>query len=412
MGFRAKVYFFLKTIELYLINLQLALNLERIILSRNMSPKPAILFISSPDYSSELYQTTIKNEFQVVHHDFQSSDPQDFLNFLHGNFDANSKPLTAIYGGFPSFHPIGGLTEALIEDKLFPKDTIKCIVLCSRGVNGVDIPALERNNIKLFNYNDEPDSYSKNNKVLKKAGVVGNDVADCVLWHVLEGYRKLSYQQLHLRKTRNTLTSRLAAAGKSPDLNEFAFGHELVSCCVESPRDKKALILGLGSIGKQIALKLHYGLGMQIHYAKRTCDSEVPWCYHPLDASIYDKLSQFSTMIVALPGTPETKHLIDKDFLSYCSRDLVLVNIGRGSVLEPDAIESALEQGQIRHLGVDVFYNEPEVEEWLTKNTARVSLTPHVGSGTKDNFYQSCEFALNNIIEVVLRNSDGYSRVV
>ncbi|CUS22974.1 LAQU0S07e04434g1_1 [Lachancea quebecensis] len=377
-----------------------------------MTPKPAILFISSPDLSSELYQTTIKNEFEVVNYDFQSSNPQDFLNFLGDNFDVDSKPLTAIYGGFPSFHPIGGLTEALIEDKLFPKDTIKCIVLCSRGVNGIDIHALKRHSIKLFNYNDEPDSCSEKNRALKKAGVVGNDVADCVLWHILEGYRKLSYQQRHLRVTRNTLTSRLAAAGKSPDLKEFSFGHELVSCCAESPRDKKALILGLGGIGKQIALKLHHGLGMQVHYAKRTCDKEVPWFYHPLDASIHDKLSQFSTVVVALPGTTETKHLIDKKFLSYCSRDLVLVNIGRGWILEPDAIQSALKGGQIRHLGIDVFYNEPVVEEWLAEDTARVSITPHVGSGTKDNFYQSCEFALNNIIEVVLHNSNGYSRVV
>ncbi|SCV00775.1 LANO_0F08526g1_1 [Lachancea nothofagi CBS 11611] len=373
--------------------------------------KPGVLFIAEPDSSSRLYATVIKEEFQVETLELNYSDPESFLTYLCETFDSKSKPLTAIYGGFPAFHVIGGLTSDIIEDARFPKDTLKCIVLCSRGVNGIDLAALKKYDIKVYNYTDEegPETYGV--EAIEKIGLVSNDVADCALWHVLEGYRKFSYQQLNLRKTGNTLNARRSAAGKNPLSADFMFGQELKSYDVRSPKGQKGLILGLGGIGKQIALKLHYGLGMEIHYAKRNCDPTVSWLFHELNDSLYSKLSQFTTIVVALPGTLDTRHLIDTKFLSHCNDNLVIVNIGRGTIFDPQAIESAISKKQIRHFGLDVFYNEPEVESCLLADDESVTITPHIGSGTKDNFYQSCEFALNNILEVVIHGSPGYSRV-
>lgn len=376
--------------------------------------KKTILFIASPNENSEILNSqSFKEEFDILRH--QLTTKESFLNFLrdHANDD-----IVAIYGGYPAFHPIGGLTHDIIEHEFFPRKQLKCIALCSRGYNGIDLDALCRNQIQLYNYQDEDDddrgkylsNFAKNQ--------VGNDVADCVMWHVLEGFRKFSFQQKILRKDANTLIARNHVAKKEKG---FSFGHELnndETSFVESPRGKKCLILGLGGIGKQIAYKLHYGLGMEIHYCKKNEDTHLTktydWKFHRLDETLNDKLYQFNTIIVALPGTKETEHLIDDKFLSHCDGpSLTLINVGRGSIINMDHIEKALQTGQLRHLGLDVFYNEPVIDDWLLTLDDRVAITPHIGSSTKEVYYQSCEYALANIIKATNgSNNDSLSRAV
>ena len=65
------------------------------------------------------------------------------------------------------------------------------------------------------------------------------------------------------------------------------------------------------------------------------------------------------------------------------------------------AIEDALKNNRLRHLGVDVFHNEPLIEELLKKDDFFTSITPHLGSVTKEGFEQSCDLALVNIMRSV-----------
>lgn len=369
--------------------------------------KPAVLFISTPDQNSATLRSTIEENFEVFHYIFEQHDKAAFLQYLNDTFGKTGTKLCAIYGGYPSFAPIGGLTRDLIEHEWFPK-TLQCIALCSRGVNGIDLEALKDHKIQLYNYNDELDGIS-----VEKPGLVGNDVADCVLWHVLEGFRKFSLQQQALRQHGDTFQARFCVTEQESPC-EYEFGHDLgpKACFAESPRGEKCLILGLGSVGKQVGYKLQHGLGMEIHYSKRTKDDKVDWQFHPFDETLDDTLKQFSTVVIALPGTPQTEHLIDSKFLSHCSPGLVLVNVGRGSILDQDAVNAALERGHLRHLGIDVFYQEPSVEQSLLNNVTNVTITPHIASSTKSVFIQSCEYALQNIIRVVLYGKEGSSRVV
>lgn len=375
--------------------------------------RPTILFIASPNENSEILNSKrFEEEFSILHH--QLTTKESFLNFLKDHANDN---IVAIYGGYPAFHPIGGLTHDIIEHELFPRKQLKCIVLCSRGYNGIDLDALRRNKIQLYNYQDDDDEEGEYLINFAKSQV-GNDVADCVMWHVLEGFRKFSFQQKILREDGNTLIARNHVAKKEKG---FAFGHELSNdktSFVESPRGKKCLILGLGSIGKQIAYKLHHGLGMEIHYCKKSEDFDLTktynWKFHRLDQTLNDKLYQFQAIIVALPGTKATEHLIDEEFLSHCNGpSLTLINVGRGSILNMDHIEKALQSGQLRHLGLDVFYNEPIIDDLLLTLDERVTVTPHIGSSTKQVYYQSCESALANIIKATDgSNHDSLSRAV
>ncbi|CCK71187.1 putative hydroxyacid dehydrogenase KNAG_0G01290 [Huiozyma naganishii CBS 8797] len=359
----------------------------------------SILFVQDPNEESELLSSDIvKENYNLLRHKLTSKDA--FLKFMEEHRKQN---ITAIYGGFPAFRSIGGLTRDIIEHAAF-YSTVRCVALCSRGVDGVDQEALLERGIQLFNYQDsEPDAMVSG----AKQDLVGNEVADCALWHVLEGFRKFSLLMTQMRATKDTILGRAVVAGIPRDQMRFAFGHELLKGkYVESPRGKKCLILGLGNIGKQIGVKLQYGLGMEVHYAKRTEDSEVKdtygWQFHGMD-SLLQVLPQFHAIVVALPGSPETDGLINGEFLSHCkSGELILVNIGRAAILDMDAVTSAIDNGTIRHFGTDVYSAEPAVDALVLQDEYNTTGTPHVGSGTVEVFAQACETALANIIRTTL----------
>ncbi|QLL32742.1 hypothetical protein HG536_0D02640 [Torulaspora globosa] len=357
--------------------------------------KPTILFVAHPDDRSQiLHSKPFQDRFECLHHEVTTKE--SLYSFLKEH--SKSHRIVAIYGGYPAFHPLGGLTREIIYNEWFPRETLQCLALCSRGYNGFDLEALRENGIMLFNFQDQIcDTDSERDQG-------GNDVADCVLWHVLEGFRKFSFQQEILRADGDTYVARNHGAMKND--NSWEFGHRLSSdgsLLVRSPRGKKCLILGFGSVGQQIAYKLHHGLGMQIHYCRRT-EPQIPdangWIYHSFDDELKAQLRQFSVIVVALPGNSDTYHLIDKEFLSHCDGpNLTLINVGRGSIVNSDDIESALQRRQLRHFGADVFYREPKVDQLLLQEHKMVSITPHLGSSTEEVFYQSCELALRNIIE-------------
>ncbi|CCD26118.2 putative hydroxyacid dehydrogenase NDAI_0G03410 [Naumovozyma dairenensis CBS 421] len=375
--------------------------------------KPFCLSTKPNEDSPLLNSDKFLEDFNLLNVELTTKEA--FLSFLHDHKNDN---IVAIYGGFPQFTSIGGLTKEIIEHEDFPQCTLKCIVLCSRGYNMIDIKTLKKFGIQLYNYQDEVDESIAIETF--KVGQVGNDVADCAMWHVLEGFRKFSYQQSIIRKLGNTNETRANIANKTG----YVFGHEyLRGQSIRSPRGKKCLVLGLGSIGKHVALKLQDGLGMDIHYCKRTEDLQVKekygWKFHPLDDSLYSQLFQFKAIVVALPGTAETKHLINEKFLAHCDGpELVLVNLGRGQILDIDAVTTAFEEGQLRHFGGDVFYEEPKVNSDVLKMEDTTSVTPHVASATVEVFEQACELALTNIIRSITEednespDTECFSRVV
>lgn len=365
--------------------------------------KPWILFISEPERELDEY-VALTEQFGVVEYFLQPAPDgvERFLAFLNEHQHTRG-PIVGVFGGYPQFIPIGGLGSQLLADPRWPA-TIRCISLCSRGYNGIDLDLLRDRQIQLYNYDD----------MLEDDGIVANDVADCVLWHVLEGFRKFSYQMESLRKTRNTVTSRFEVVDDR-SLNSFQFGHRLPQGqFVQSPRNKKCLIIGLGRIGLQCGLKLANGLGMEIHYTQRTDKKieSVDWTYHSFpeltqghDAS----LSDFHCIVLAVPGTSETYHLLNSRFLSRCRADVVICNVGRGNVIENSILSDAIASGAVRHVGLDVFYREPEVDGHLIASRDRTSITPHIASSTKEVWLGSNRMALKTLCHVCASRHDGES---
>ena len=135
-------------------------------------------------------------------------------------------------------------------------------------------------------------------------------------------------------------------------------------------------ILGLGRIGKAIAQRV-VAMGMQVVYTGRK-PQDVAFTFVP---DLKELAAAVDFLVVACPGGPATKNLVDAEVLAALGKHGTLINIARGSVVDEPALVNALRKGEIKAAGLDVFANEPNIPtELLTMDN--VVLLPHVGSAT------------------------------
>ncbi|QKV20745.1 2-hydroxyacid dehydrogenase [Oricola thermophila] len=142
-------------------------------------------------------------------------------------------------------------------------------------------------------------------------------------------------------------------------------------------RDRTVGIYGLGRIGKAIARRLE-AFGLSIRYHNRSRATDVAYPYHD---TLLDLAEAVDTLVCVVPGTPETRHTVNAQVLEALGPNGVLVNIGRGTVIDEAALVAALSKGTIAGAGLDVFENEPDVPEELIA-MRNVCLLPHVGSAS------------------------------
>ena len=98
-----------------------------------------------------------------------------------------------------------------------------------------------------------------------------------------------------------------------------------------------------------------------------------------------DAAGQADYLIVLVPHTKETNHLIDAGVLAAMKPEGVLINIARGGVVDEDALIAALRAGTIRGAGLDVFRTEPLPKESPLWDMPNVFITSHVG-GMSDTY--------------------------
>ncbi len=136
-------------------------------------------------------------------------------------------------------------------------------------------------------------------------------------------------------------------------------------------------IFGLGRIGKAIATRAE-AFGMSVHYHGRTQQAGVDYTYHPSLVSLAEAVD---TLMIVAPGGPETQHMVGERVLEVLGPDGVLINIGRGSVVNETALIEALKNGTIMAAGLDVFEHDPHVPQAL-QDLPNAVLLPHVGSAS------------------------------
>lgn len=137
-------------------------------------------------------------------------------------------------------------------------------------------------------------------------------------------------------------------------------------------------IAGMGRIGRATAERAR-AFGMEIAWWNRS-DVEAPG----RRAGTLRELMEVSDIVsLHLPGTGETRGLVDYELLEALGPEGILVNTARGSVVDETALVEALRRGTIAGAGLDVYAREPEIPEALLRQDNAV-LLPHMGSATAE----------------------------
>jgi len=160
--------------------------------------------------------------------------------------------------------------------------------------------------------------------------------------------------------------------------------------------EKTVMILGFGAIGQNIGRACH-ALGMNVmgirRHPERRAALDYPVEIFPLQ-SMESLLPLTHALVIALPGTLETEGLIGEKQIRLLPAGAVLVNVGRGVIVDQEALYHALKDGHLRAAGVDVWYNYPEsVESRLNTPPAdfpfheldNIVMSPHRASFTTDS---------------------------
>jgi phosphoglycerate dehydrogenase-like enzyme len=176
-------------------------------------------------------------------------------------------------------------------------------------------------------------------------------------------------------------------------------------------------IVGYGDIGRAVAKRVH-PMGMQVLATKRHAppgsDPNVDQFYKPED--LMEMLGRCDYVVVSLPLTPETHHLISDAQFAAMKPTAVIINVGRGPVIDEAAMVRALTAKRIKGAGLDVFEVEPLPAGDPMYNLENVLLSPHCADHTKEWLNQAMRFFLEQDrrfangepLENVVNKSLGY----
>lgn len=189
-------------------------------------------------------------------------------------------------------------------------------------------------------------------------GIFGQQISEYVLGYTISYYRHFNtyQQQQHQRKWQPHPYTTL---------------------------DNKTLtILGTGAIGSHLA-RTAKALGLKVNGINST---GIPAKEDAFDSTFHiDELSAVlasSNIIVStLPNTPSTHKLLNQHTLSHCNEAL-LFNVGRGEVVDGEGLLQALESRCVSHAFLDVFDNEPLIQEHPFWSHPEVTLTPHIAANS------------------------------
>lgn len=192
------------------------------------------------------------------------------------------------------------------------------------------------------------------------------------------------------------LTLLLSAARRLPALDAFVrdgsweAGKPLQSA--RALRGKVCGVFGFGRIGQAIAARAE-AFGMQVQYFQPRAKEGVA---APRAASLLALAQASDYLVIAAPGSPATRNVVNAEVLKALGPQGTLVNIARGSLVDEAALIAALSDGSLGMAALDVFADEPRVPAAL-RALANVVLTPHVGSLTVETRHAMGQLVVDNL---------------
>jgi glyoxylate/hydroxypyruvate reductase A len=165
-------------------------------------------------------------------------------------------------------------------------------------------------------------------------------------------------------------------------------------------RSRSVTLLGLGVLGSACATalaRLNFKVTGWARTPKAVPDIRCLWG----EDGLQDALAGAQIVVLLLPDTPGTASLLDAERLSLLAPGAVVVNPGRGTLIDDDALLAALDTGQLSHATLDVFRHEPLPPTHPFWAHPGVTVTPHIASETRS------ETAAEAIAENIRRGEDG-----
>jgi D-3-phosphoglycerate dehydrogenase len=200
-------------------------------------------------------------------------------------------------------------------------------------------------------------------------------VAEGVLAHALHLAKRLGHYTILIREGR---WAERTAGGPPGDLDGSTIG-----------------IIGFGRIGRRVG-ELAMAFGMRV----LAYDPFAPPPPELECRDLDDLVARSDVLTLHLPLTPENHNMVNAEFLGRAKRGAILVNCGRGGLLDLDAALAALESGQLSGVGLDVFEPEPPDHHPIFDHPS-VSLTPHLMGLTRRGTELTFADAAQGVVDVL-----------
>ncbi|XP_021280687.1 glyoxylate/hydroxypyruvate reductase HPR3-like [Herrania umbratica] len=315
---------------------------------------PQVLVIKPPPVLTLFEDKFISSKFQLLKA-WESTLPLDqFLTKYAGSVRA-----VLCSGASP-------ITADII--RLLP--SLQLVTTSGAGVNHIDLSECRRLGIAVTN----------------AAGVFSDDGADAAVGLLIDVLRKVSAADRYVRN------------GLWPTKGDYPLGSKLGG--------KRVGVVGLGGFGLAVAKRLE-AFGCTVLYNSRTQKPSVPY---PFYSTVFELAADSDALIICCGLTAETRHMINREVLLALGRQGVIVNIGRGAIINEKEMVECLVRGEIGGAGLDVFENEPNVPEELF-GLDNVVLSPHRVVFTPESFVAASELAVGNL-EAFFSNKPLLSPVI
>ena len=239
---------------------------------------------------------------------------------------------------------------------------LKYIGVLATGYNVVDIEAAHEHDIIVTNV----PAYST------------ESVAQMVFAHLLTVTNRTEHYALQNRQGRWT---------KNPDFCYWDFSHmELAG--------KTFGIVGLGNIGRRVA-EIALAFGMQVKALTSKSANALPAGIEKAD--LEELLASSDIISLHCPLTDSTRHLINRETLSLMRPSAILINTGRGPLVDDQAVAYALAEGQLAAFCADVLTEEPPKADNPLLSQPNAFITPHIAWATEEARSRLLQIAISNV---------------
>ncbi|KAI4371334.1 hypothetical protein MLD38_019582 [Melastoma candidum] len=287
--------------------------------------------------------------------------PTDSFRFL--------KPYESPHLSLPDFLTLHcASAEAILTSGGFPVPydsisrlpSLRLVLTTSAGLNHIDLSECRRRGIAVASAGD----------------VYSADVADFAVGLLIDVLRRVSAAD---RWVRRGVWREGDGGGR-----EYPLGFKLGG--------KRVGIVGLGRIGLQVAKRLE-PFGCKILYTSRKEKPTTPYPFYP---NVLELSSNSDVLVICCGLNEETRHMINKQVMLALGKDGVIINIGRGNIIDEVEMVKLLVQGELGGAGLDVFENEPHIPKELIAMD-NVVLSPHKAVLTPESMLDICKLMVGNL---------------